>query len=101
MPLQIKLENGEPTSIELDGKPIFVQSMDIEFRPCERAVIKMCVYVHPVGGHEMEDMCFYAVSKEELDQHVLIWAKLQKAIAECKVFEGTPEFDALRTYLES
>ena len=65
---------GEPSKVELDGKTLFVTAIDIKYRPCEPGKITLEAYVqdlgtviarHPGGEPKMEQMEFYAVSKED------------------------------------
>jgi hypothetical protein len=74
--LVIKLnDKGEPTSVELDGRPIFVSTLDVQYRPNEPAKIIMEMFVMDAGGMVvrhgeeplMEGMTMYAVSKEDFD----------------------------------
>lgn len=76
MSLVVKFDElGEPTGVELDGKPIFVQTMDIQYRSCEPAKVVIEMYVpdiaggliahHPNGDAVTETRELYAVSKED------------------------------------
>jgi hypothetical protein len=80
MSLKVSLnDKGEPTGIDLDGKPLFVNSMDISLRPCVPMTVKLEAYVrdlstggltvkNPVTGEpEVESLEFYAVSKEDYE----------------------------------
>lgn len=74
MSLVVRLDHkGEPTAVELDGRPIFVASMDIQYRPCEAAKVVIEMYVRDAADvivrHEgepvLESREFYAVSKAD------------------------------------
>lgn len=66
---------GEPSAVELDGRPIFVNKLDVQYRPCEPAKVIMEMYLQDEGGilqrHDgdplTEERVLYAVSKEDFE----------------------------------
>lgn len=77
MGLVVKFDHHhQPSSVELDGKPIFVDSMTVEYRPNELAKVTMQVMLvdsngllhrDADGNPKHEEMVLYAVSKEAFD----------------------------------
>jgi hypothetical protein len=43
-------ERGEPTALELDGRPVFASTLDIQFRNGEPAKVIMEMYVPDIAG---------------------------------------------------
>lgn len=69
-------KRGQPTSVELDGKAIFVQSMDVQYRPNQPAKLVLDMYLadnegildrYQDGEPIVERRVLYAVSKEDHD----------------------------------
>lgn len=77
MALVVKFDQHHvPCSVELDGKPIFVDNMVVEYRANVPAKVTMQVILLDVGGlvqrdsegnPKLDTMELYAVSKEAFD----------------------------------
>ncbi len=98
--IKVTTVDGEPTSVELDGKPIFVESMDILYRPCQRATINMSFYNDRPNSMELSPMVFRGISQDELDDRDQLEDRCRRAYEACLIFAGTPEFDAIARILQ-
>jgi hypothetical protein len=65
--LRVELDNGVPTGVFIDDKPVFVEAMDIKFRSCQPALITIQVYSDHPHSMSLSSMVYYAVSKEDYE----------------------------------